>query len=148
MDDADQDGKILADQNETGTRAERFAEAYEKMGRYLILTNGAGAVATSAFLGATIKAGWGTHLAILPLLVFYAGVIVAGVMVFGELISRWTMIERDIRARDVMLKQNKIIMYIASWTERPLTVIVISYSCLILGGGLAVLVGIVSSISG
>ena len=125
--------------NDTQKRAEEFAAAYERMAKYLILTNGGGAVAASAFLGATMKSGHSAF-EVLPLLCFYTGLILAGFMVFGDLILRWTMIEKDLRAREIMLGQNKILEIVALWTERPDKIIILSYSCLIAGGVFAAVV--------
>jgi hypothetical protein len=134
------DGEIASSMKGIQKRVEEVADAYERMAKYLILTNGGGAVATSAFLGSTMKSGHSAF-EVLPLLCFYAGLIVAGLMVFGDLTLRWTMIEEDIRAREMMLKQNKIIKYVALWAQKPAKIIIISYSCLIAGGVLASVVG-------
>jgi hypothetical protein len=78
MEDFATDSQTASTANDTQKRAEEFADAYERMARYLILTNGGGAVAASAFVGTTMKYGHGAYIEVLPILSFYVGVIAAG----------------------------------------------------------------------
>ena len=50
------------------------------------------------------------------------------------------MIEKHLTAREQMLDQNKLLKYVARWTEPPATIIIISFSCLIAGGVSAAIV--------
>jgi len=120
--------------NRVEGRVEQFEEAYERVGRYLILTNGGGAVAASAFLGSTIASGHDSRLAAVPLLCFYAGLVVAGLVVFGKLLFSWKMTVEDLRARKLMISRNFVLRYLDRWTEPPLWILMASYSCLIIGG--------------
>jgi hypothetical protein len=115
-------------------RVEQFEEAYDKVGRYLILTNGGGAIAASAFLGSTIASGHVSGLAAIPLLCFYAGLVTAGLVVFGKLVSSWKMTTEDPAARELIINGNFVLRHVDRWTEPPLRVITISYVCLIVVG--------------
>ena len=63
----------MEEANERGEGLDQFEDAYERMGRYLILTNGGGAVAASAFLGSTMAAGHRSRWAVMPLIFFLWG---------------------------------------------------------------------------
>ena len=142
--------KVMSDDhgarvNRIEKSVEQFEEAYDRVGRYLILTNGGGAVAASAFLGSTIASGHVSRLAVLPLLCFYAGLIAAGLVVFGKLVFSWKMTTEDPRARQLMISRNLILRYVDKWTESPLRIVMISYACLIIGGVGAAVVYLLTS---
>jgi len=118
----------------------RAEDACERMGRYLILTNSGGAVAASAFLGSMMASGHGSRWAVMQLLFFYAGLIGAGLLVFGQLIFRWKMSPREPEARKIMVDKSYILRNVERWTEPPQKIIVGSYLCLIFGGVAAVIV--------
>jgi hypothetical protein len=126
-------------------RVEQFEEAYDKVGRYLILTNGGGAVASSAFLGSTIASGHISRLAAIPLFCFYVGLISAGLIVFGKLVSSWKTIIEDPRGRELMVNRNFLLKLLNRWTEPPLRIILISYICLIVGGTSATAVYLITA---
>jgi hypothetical protein len=69
---------------------DRSDKALHEATRYLVWINGGGAVAASAFLGATVHTGqilkWGA----LPLLLFYVGLMAAAGLWIGNLFYHWT----------------------------------------------------------
>jgi hypothetical protein len=120
--------------NRVENRVEQFEEAYDRVGRYLILTNGGGAVAGSAYLGSTIASGHASGWAAIPLLCFYVGLIAAGLMVLGKLVSSWKTIIEDPHGRELMVNRNFVLKRVDRWTERSLWIVLISYACLTVGG--------------
>jgi hypothetical protein len=119
---------------DAAARGEKFEEAYERTARYLVLTNGGGAVAASAFLGSTIASHRATGWAVIPLFLFYSGLLSAGSLVIGQMLYRWKMLETNPQARSKMVANNKLLKLIDKWIEPPFLMITISYLCLLFGG--------------
>lgn len=116
---------------------EPFVTSYTAMTRYLILVNGGGAVATSAFLGSTISSGHSSKWFVLPLVFFYLGLFLAGFLVFGQLTSQWTLMLRP-EERGLAI-QKGIATRIGNLAERPGKWFLSSLIFFLLGGAAGVI---------
>jgi len=68
---------------------QRLEAWYHEVIRYLILTNGGGAVAASTFLGSTFAHNHVLRAGVIPLAGFYLGLGVAGAVHLGQLTAAW-----------------------------------------------------------
>lgn len=97
----------------------RFDQWMQIATRYFVLTNAGGAVAVLSFIGTSLSGGSFPKIAVVSLLCFVAGLIVAGCVVLGQLTGAYRALlsrEADPIGAEASIKRGPVTRW-ADWVE-------------------------------